>query len=217
MSKPPVPHILLALLWLAPGCAGRPKTAAALLGPVAPVITSGMSVAEVRQLLGKPMRSQVGSNGKTVEIHGGIWNPEALRISRNSPFPAFRCRTITALYSADGKLERSLIHEGSGTFQRIRVFGQPERLEAGYDVTAADLNQIKLGETTRRELVLRFDEPMAETLSPEGQVVCHWVQLVAEFNFMGTRKDSRSLWVQFNEGGKVKDFGLNNWLGTLSH
>src|SRR5258708_35216206 len=73
-------------------------------------LQEGQARAEVRRLFGTPKRSEIGSNGKSLDV----FNVDLPRISpgagARSRVNTIEVRSLHILYSAEGRVERYLYH-----------------------------------------------------------------------------------------------------------
>src|SRR5260370_34252078 len=100
--------LIVSMAWLS-GCmaAGQKLDSQAINK-----LEEGQTRAEVRQLFGTPKRSEIGSNGKSLDV----FNVDLPRFSpvagTRSRVNTIEVRSLHVLYSAEGKVARDLYHVG---------------------------------------------------------------------------------------------------------
>ncbi len=191
--------VFLVLILAVTGCV---SPAGKLDQSVVAQIQDGVSTRpEVERLFGQPRITDIGSNGKQVAVYRFFREYEKedmLTPGRVKRF--YHLRMLSVLYGKDGRVELHHLYEsntpGSANYHKASV---------GAMVRAEQLALINKGSTERADLVQFFRDPMAETLTTDGNLMLIWLY-VEKNGAMDFSPARQRLEVLTTRSGTVRDF-----------
>ncbi len=192
---PSTAPLIVSMAWLS-GCmaAGQKLDSQAINK-----LEEGQTRAEVRQLFGTPKRSEIGSNGKSLDV----FNVDLPRFSpvagTRSRVNTIEVRSLHVLYSAEGKVERYLYHVGEAKFRP----GPGQQWQAGAWLDQNRLSNIKRGVSGCADVVAMFGPATVHGLNVYGNEVWSWIFVEGR---AGRRSTGRELAVMWDAHSLVRDY-----------
>jgi len=159
---------------------------------------AGQTQADVWRILGRPVNTSGGANGKTLD--------EFVIITRAMPHtpPGAVFRTVCVLYNHSGHLEEFTWYEGKTMNSSNPFLG---RVQSGHTFTASDLAHIKRNVTTRDEMIQRFGLPAMEGINAYNDKTMSWIHAEGHDNRL---ENMEALTILLNRKSVVTDYSLDN-------
>lgn len=154
----------LGLLWVT-GCQTPDPLAAATQGGV----REGMSMAEVRGLLGSPASYEQAASGRSVEVYEAtrsIFGSYGVREREE----ALEIRQFSVRYGPGGKVERTLLHRGV-----LEGFTMLYSRSVGPRITPEQMGQVKVGRSTRQDVEGLLGPASTARLDADAGVRLEWI------------------------------------------
>lgn len=127
---------------------------------------NGESRDDVRRDFGVPQKSEIGSNGKYLDVYvQRIREPQ-----RPRRFGTFDMRSLTVLYDEHGKVEKFAYSAGVINAS----IGVHKEWQAGERLDLNQVKKIRPGATTREDLIQLLGRPTFEGLNVNGNQEMSW-------------------------------------------
>lgn len=162
---------------------------------VVATLQTGQAQAAVRKMFGAPKRTEIGPDGKRLDVY-------QVKFARKLPEPqrALVVRTLSILYNRDGLVENHVYHIGE-----LPVHSTPFGWEGGVALNEALVRGIERERHSRNDVVSAFGAPTIETMEQNGDSLLVWVFVQGRGGFP---VGGNELLVTFDDRNRVKDFRL---------
>jgi hypothetical protein len=159
------------------------------------LLQTGQTQAEVRKVFGTPKRTELGPNGKRLDVF-------QVEFARRLPTPqrALVFRTLSVLYSNAGLIENHVYHVGELLVRETRM-----GWEGGEELNEAQVRGIERERHSRNDLVFTFGAPTIETMDQNGDPLSVWLFVRGRGGFV---VGGHELLVIFDPENRVKDYRL---------
>ncbi len=183
--------VAVLVLGLQSGCmtAGEQLDRAAVA-----TLQKGQLQAEVRQVFGRPQRTETGSNGKRLDFY---------QVTFFRKIPSNRAmilRSLCVLYDESASVEQFVHHVGE-----LPIWQTPMGWEAGGELDEARVRGIQRETHSRDDLIFTFGTPTVEGLDRNGDAMAAWHFIKGSGSFFTT---GHELLAVFDSSNRVKDYLL---------
>ena len=188
---------IFSVLWLHAGCMSPNQQ---LDRTAVTQLQAGQTQEEVRRIFGTPKQSEVGSNGKRLDIFRVVQRKISAGTSATR---VLEMRSLHVLYNPQGQVEdfSYYIGEATGSYRANKEW------EAGRRLGPDEANRIKRGVTSRENLVQMFGPATVEGLNVYGNTVMGWFFARGQ---RGSLTSGRELWVVLDAKSVARDFSLRD-------
>ena len=172
-------------------------------------IQPGMAEAVVHKIFGVPRRSELGANGRKLEMFGTVHHRPTVNSSFGDSSGVLEVRALHVLYDREGRVMRTAYSVGDSPYRYALLRPGWYEGTSGSRIPRSTLEQIQKGVTTRAELVRLCGKPTIIGFDVEANTTHSWL-------FVHDRKSGflrvQEFLVLLDEDAVVADFILRDSL-----